>query len=74
MQLAYDNFRASTHMTTSPECAQLYPGEKWKCIVGQYRMPLIKTPYLLLADQYDSYQLGMHMKTGIRKNKHLSKA
>ena len=32
--------------------------ETWKCLYGQYRVPLIKNPYLMVASQYDSYQLG----------------
>merc|ERR1712118_215487 len=32
--------------------------EAWKCIMGQYRLPRLKTPYFLVASQYDSYALG----------------
>merc|ERR1712107_752024 len=41
------------------ECAAEFQGEEgWKCMFGQYRLPTLKTPYLLVASQYDSYQLG----------------
>jgi hypothetical protein len=33
-------------------------GNDWKCQFGQYRMPfLTQIPYLLIASQYDAYQL-----------------
>lgn len=40
------------------ECSDMYPGEEWKCTYGQYRIPFVKTSYLLFASQYDSYQLS----------------
>lgn len=43
------------------DCSAVYSaaaGEEWKCLYGQYRMPFVKTPYLLIASQYDSYQLS----------------
>lgn len=45
-------------------CAQRYTdesGEGWKCIFGEYRMPFVKTPYLLIASQYDAYQLSSNI-------------
>lgn len=43
----------------SDECVAAYPSpsEQWKCQFGQYRMPFVKTPYFVIASQYDSYQL-----------------
>uniref|UniRef100_A0A7S2VPS0 Uncharacterized protein n=1 Tax=Zooxanthella nutricula TaxID=1333877 RepID=A0A7S2VPS0_9DINO len=38
-------------------CTGAHPEEPWKCIMGQYRMPHVDTPYFLVASQYDSYQL-----------------
>jgi len=32
--------------------------EIWKCLFGVYRMPFVKTPYLLLVQEYDSWQLS----------------
>jgi len=31
--------------------------EAWKCGFGEYRIPLLKTPFLLVASQYDWYGL-----------------
>ena len=46
-----------THL--DPGCAAAYPGEEsWKCLFGEYRMPFLKTPYLLVASQDDAFQLG----------------
>jgi hypothetical protein len=46
-----------THLGS--ECAAANPGsDAWKCIMGEYRMPHVKTPYLLVASQQDSYQLN----------------
>mmetsp|Transcript_105044 Transcript_105044/g.321939 ORF Transcript_105044/g.321939 Transcript_105044/m.321939 type:complete len:428 (-) Transcript_105044:346-1629(-) len=36
--------------------------EVWKCAFGEYRMPLLKTPFLLVASQYDWY--GLHTAQG----------
>jgi len=42
----------------SEECKNKYPGdENWKCLFGQFRIPLLKTPYFMVASQYDAYQL-----------------
>ena len=44
----------------SAECGAVYPansGEQWKCQFGEYRMPFVRTPYFLVASQYDKYQL-----------------
>lgn len=32
-----------------------------RCQLGEYRMPFLKTPYFLIASQYDSFQLGTNM-------------
>ena len=43
-------------------CADEYPGdETWKCTFAQYRMPFVQNPFLLVASQYDSYQLGYNI-------------
>lgn len=49
--------------TAIPACAAVVPPEEiWKCFYGQYALPFVKSPYLLNAFLYDSYQLG---KNGI---------
>jgi len=50
------NFNASS--VVSDICAAAYPGELWKCLFGQFRMPHIKTPYLMTAAQFDGWQLS----------------
>lgn len=35
----------------------VYRDELWKCIFPQYRLPLVVTPYFLVASQFDSFQL-----------------
>lgn len=50
------NFNASSVL--SDACVAAYNGELWKCLFGQFRMPLIKTPYLLVAAQFDGWQLS----------------
>lgn len=39
------------------DCAAVYTGDEWKCTFGQYRMPFMKTPYVLIASNFDQYQL-----------------
>ena len=34
-------------------CTALYPGDPWKCVWGSYRLPLLQTPYFLVASQFD---------------------
>jgi len=42
------------------QCAKHFPeGEQWKCIFGSYRLPLVRSPYVLSADQYDVYQISV---------------
>jgi hypothetical protein len=48
------------------DCAAVYTelsGDGWKCLFGQYRMPFIRTRYVLVASQYDSYQLSFNTGT-----------
>jgi hypothetical protein len=33
----------------SPECAEKYAPDEWKCQFGVYRMPLVKTPYFMIV-------------------------
>jgi len=50
-----------------PACLQAYtrvisPGvydssEGWKCLYGQYRIPFLRTPFLISASQFDLFQL-----------------
>ena len=40
-------------------CVARYPSptEHWRCLFGEYRVPTLRTPYALNADQYDTFQL-----------------
>ena len=39
-------------------CAANFPGEEWKCLIGQYRMPLIRSmPFFINAPQFDEFEL-----------------
>ena len=40
----------------------------WKCQMGQYRMPFLKTPYFFVASRYDSYQLGIIINSTSKNN------
>jgi hypothetical protein len=55
-QAAAELFNASA--IYGEECAAaMPPGEEWRCIMGQYRMPFLRTPYLANEAQFDSFQL-----------------
>ena len=54
-QLVYEF--ANTTGVLSPECAAQYPNAPWKCMFGQYRMPLLRTPYFLSQSQFDDFQV-----------------
>lgn len=51
-----------TQRALSRSCAKAYPqAERWKCQFGEYRIPFVSMdeyPFLLIASQYDAYQLG----------------
>lgn len=42
-------------------CAARYKAEEWKCLFAEYRMPFVKSRYLLVASQYDQFQLGSYI-------------
>jgi len=41
--------------------------ERWKCICGEFRVPILKTPFLVVASQYDRFGLGNAMNEGVRE-------
>lgn len=52
-----NNFNATS--VVSADCKHNHPGaELWKCLFGQYRMPFVKTPNLMMASQFDAWQLS----------------
>ena len=34
------------------------PFQVWKCLCGEFALPLVETPSVVVAYLYDSYQLG----------------
>jgi hypothetical protein len=58
----YLHFNVSSVIPSS--CLTAYPNEPWKCTLGQYRMPFVQTPYILIASQYDTYQIGKYSYSG----------
>jgi len=43
-------------------CVSAHSTEQWRCLFGEYRIPFVKTPYLLVASQYDSFQLWSNLQ------------
>jgi len=44
--------------TLAASCTAVYSGAaSWKCLFGQYRLPLVKTPFFAQVPQLDAYQL-----------------
>jgi hypothetical protein len=48
----------SGYDTLDSNCEQDHAQDKWKCLYGQYRIPYLRTKYLMFASSYDAYQLG----------------
>lgn len=47
----------------SETCQQLYPGEgeRWKCVTGEFVLPIVDTPGQTVPYLYDSYQVGSNI-------------
>lgn len=59
---------AKTHdVVSTPECIESL-GAAWKCWFGMYRIPLLKTPFLLVASQYDQFQASVNLQYGRVRN------
>jgi len=59
-KMKYERYNVSSVL--SQECLSKYSGaEGWKCLLGMYRIPFIKTPYFMVMSQYDSYQLTLNL-------------
>ncbi|CAE7352368.1 notum2 [Symbiodinium pilosum] len=68
------NFNAWS--VVSESCYQWYGHEEaWKCLFGQYRMPFLRTPFLVIASQFDSWQLShlVHGYSGIQTHPNLTR-
>eukprot|EP00908_Phaeocystis_cordata_P004249 Transcript_14634.p1 GENE.Transcript_14634~~Transcript_14634.p1 ORF type:complete len:360 (-),score=138.98 Transcript_14634:51-1130(-) len=50
------SFANVTHL--GAECAARWGGaEQWRCLFGEYRLPLVRTPYMAIGSQFDTYQM-----------------
>ena len=47
---------ANTSSVIPADCAAAYPGEEYRCLFGQYRMPFVKSDYFLSQSQFDDFQ------------------
>ena len=56
-RLAYQLYQP----TLSPRCAAAYPAEPWRCVCGEFALPLLETPSQVILHQYDSYQLSQNL-------------
>eukprot|EP01126_Amoeba_proteus_P013288 TRINITY_DN15614_c0_g4_i1.p1 TRINITY_DN15614_c0_g4~~TRINITY_DN15614_c0_g4_i1.p1 ORF type:complete len:401 (+),score=54.63 TRINITY_DN15614_c0_g4_i1:95-1204(+) len=45
------------------DCAKKYSQDLWKCQFGQYRIPYLKTPFFMIASQYDQFQLSADIQS-----------
>lgn len=55
-KMAFENFNGSALVEES--CSKDFDQEnQWKCLFPEYRYKYIKTPFVLIADQYDDYFL-----------------
>lgn len=51
------------------DCAANFDKEnQWKCIYGQFAMKYLKTPYVMIVDQFDDYHLGTNLGVYERGN------
>jgi len=69
-----NNFNASSVVPDA--CRKKHPGnETWKCLFGQYRMPYVATSNLMMAAQFDAWQLShlVHGYLGIEKDPEFTK-
>jgi len=53
---------ANVSAVVGAPCAARYGGsaDEWKCIFGQYRLPLLAAPHFAIGQQFDSFQLGQN--------------
>ena len=56
------NYMNCTQRVINSKCGDHYTNEneRWKCLFGQYKMPLLNASHIINAAQYDSYQLSVN--------------
>ncbi|KAL1508018.1 hypothetical protein AB1Y20_007615 [Prymnesium parvum] len=55
---------ANAAVDVGADCAVRFPGEEWRCMFGEDRLPLLATPYFAIGSQHDSYQLSNDLPAG----------
>jgi len=58
------SFANVQHLGT--ECATKYATAQWKCMYGEYRLPTLKTKYMVVASQADAYQLENEVRGALK--------
>lgn len=45
------------------DCGRAYPGSlRWKCLFPAFRLPFVRTPYLLSHSQYDKFAINWNLR------------
>lgn len=55
-----NNFMQYSNKQTAvipPDCGSYYSDEPWKCMMGQYLLPFIRSPLFIVESLYDSWSL-----------------
>jgi len=60
-QLKSAMFFANESAYINPECSKTFKGESWKCLMGSYILPFVRTPYFLVHSQYDLFAISMNL-------------
>jgi hypothetical protein len=48
--------------TLDPRCVEAFPGPAvWKCLWGQYRLPIVSTPFFANVPQFDDFEMQYDM-------------
>jgi len=49
----------------SDECERAHPGTmRWKCLFPAYRLPFVRTPYIVSHSQYDKFSINWNLRRG----------
>jgi len=58
LQQLMANMTTFTQPVFPSYCAKHFPGKEWRCLLGQYRMPLISSaPFFVNVPQFDDFEL-----------------
>lgn len=55
---------ANANVDVDKECSSFYPEERWRCMFGEYTLPRLRSPYLAIGSQHDSFQLLYNLPDG----------